>query len=185
MNTVEELTKLVEELRASNVLWGKKWVACGDSFTEGDFKDAPAGEELKFADGLYAGEKKVYPFFIGRRNHMDIVNEAKCGSTMTDLGTRKDSFSIERYKKIPADADYIIHSALELMMMRDTRRHRLVRLVILLTLHFTEHGISCLSILLLIIRMPRLVLSLLTVVHSLILRQSEELQGSGLFHTLM
>ncbi|MBQ9765198.1 MAG: SGNH/GDSL hydrolase family protein [Lachnospiraceae bacterium] len=104
---IEELTRLVEELQASNVLWGKKWVACGDSFTEGDFKHAPEGTELTFADGLYAGEKKVYPFFIGRRNHMEIVNEAKCGSTMTDLGTRPDSFSIERYKKIPKDADYI------------------------------------------------------------------------------
>lgn len=103
---IDELTKLVEELKAANVLWGKKWVACGDSFTEGDFRDSPE-KELTFTEGLYAGEKKVYPFFIGRRNHMEIVNEAKCGSTITDLGTRKDSFSIERYKLIPKDADYI------------------------------------------------------------------------------
>ena len=104
--SIEELTKLVEELQASNVLWGKKWVACGDSFTEGDFTDS-TDTDLTFAEGLYKGENKVYPFFIGRRNHMEIINEAKCGSTMTDLGTRKDSFSIERYKQIPKDADYI------------------------------------------------------------------------------
>ena len=60
---IDELTKLVEELKAANVLWGKKWVACGDSFTEGDFRDSQEAE-LKFTEGLYTGEKKVYPFFI-------------------------------------------------------------------------------------------------------------------------
>ena len=99
------LENLVEELLRSNVLWEKKWVSCGDSFTEGDFKTSE--EEYIFSDGLYQGQKKVYPFFIGRRNHMTVINEAKCGSTMTDLSTRKDAFSIERYKRIPEDADYI------------------------------------------------------------------------------
>ena len=102
---MENLESLVEDLLRANVLWEKKWVACGDSFTEGDFKGSD--EEYVFADGLYQGQKKVYPFFIGRRNHMTVVNEAKCGSTMTDLSTRKDAFSIERYRRIPEDADYI------------------------------------------------------------------------------
>ena len=102
---MERLEKLVEELLRANVLWEKKWVACGDSFTEGDFHQSD--EEFLFADGLYEGQKKVYPFFIGRRNRMTVINEAKCGSTMTDLSTRADAFSITRYKKIPKDADYI------------------------------------------------------------------------------
>ncbi len=102
---MEDLEKMVEELLRSNVLWEKKWAACGDSFTEGDFKGSE--EAFLFAEGLYEGQKKVYPFFIGRRNHMTVINEAKCGSTMTDLSTRKDAFSIERYKRIPNDVDYI------------------------------------------------------------------------------
>ena len=68
------MQELLEALLRANVLWEKKWVACGDSFTEGDFKDSD--EEYLFADGLYAGQKKVYPFFIGRRNHMTIVGKA-------------------------------------------------------------------------------------------------------------
>lgn len=102
----QELIEMITTLQQSNVLWGKKWVACGDSFTEGDFTDSP-DSNLTFTDGLYKGENKVYPFFIGRRNHMIIVNEAKCGSTMTNLNTRPDSFSIERYRQIPKDTDYI------------------------------------------------------------------------------
>ena len=95
---------LIEALLRSNILWEKKWVACGDSFTEGDFNGSE--EEYRFADGLYAGEKKVYPFFIGRRNRMTVVNEAKCGSTMTHIKGR-NCFADERYRSIPKDADYI------------------------------------------------------------------------------
>ena len=102
---MEDLENLVAELLRANVLWGKKWVACGDSFTEGDFNTSE--EDFLFADGLYKGQKKVYPFFIGRRNHMTVINEARCGSTMTDLSKRKDAFSITRYKSIPEDTDYI------------------------------------------------------------------------------
>lgn len=89
----------------NNVLYGKKWVACGDSFTEG-----VDGE--KFADGVFAGKNKVYPFFIGERNNMTIVNEAVSGSSMTYISERHNSwengcFSANRYKNIPSDADYI------------------------------------------------------------------------------
>ena len=71
---LEELLKLIDELQKSNVLWGKKWVACGDSFTEGAFQGIE-GEDTTFSEGLYAGEKKVYPFFIGRRNHSNVSFE--------------------------------------------------------------------------------------------------------------
>ena len=38
---------------------------------------------------------------------MEIVNEAKCGTTITNIGTRTDAFSITRYQSIPKDVDYI------------------------------------------------------------------------------
>ena len=107
------MNKMVEALKASNPLWGKKWVACGDSFTEGDFNGA-ADSDWKDADG----KKKVYPYFIGKRNNMTVINEAKCGTIMaldksyvadpTKVSiTTRNPFSLNRYKAIPKDADYI------------------------------------------------------------------------------
>lgn len=89
-----------------NVLEGKKWVACGDSFTHGDFTNSPTDDYI-FTDGLYAGRYKVYPFFIGRRNKMTIVNEAVNGSTLTHISGTSIAFSDTRYQNIPSDADYI------------------------------------------------------------------------------
>lgn len=107
------MNKMVESLKASNPLWGKKWIACGDSFTEGDFNGA-TDSDWKDADG----NKKVYPYFIGKRNNMTVINEAKCGTIMaldksyvadpTKVSiTTRNPFSLNRYKAIPKDADYI------------------------------------------------------------------------------
>lgn len=107
------MNNMVEALKASNPLWGKKWVACGDSFTEGDFSGA-ADSDWKDADG----NKKVYPYFIGKRNNMTVINEAKCGTIMaldksyvadpTKVSiTTRNPFSLNRYKAIPKDTDYI------------------------------------------------------------------------------
>lgn len=107
------MNKMVESLKASNPLWGKKWVACGDSFTEGDFNGA-SDSDYKDADG----NKKVYPYFIGKRNNMTVINEARCGTIMaldksyvadpTKVSiTTRNPFSLNRYKAIPKDADYI------------------------------------------------------------------------------
>jgi lysophospholipase L1-like esterase len=86
-----------------NVLYGKKWVACGDSFTHGGSEGT-----TKFENGLYAGKNKVYPYFIGNRNYMNVVNLAVGGQTMCNIdGNRENAFSNELYKNIPADADYI------------------------------------------------------------------------------
>ena len=106
----------------SNVLYGKKWVACGDSFTEGDFSGYtdPNGLSGKNSPELYdsvRGMYKTYPWWIAERNNMVLINEAKCGSTMalsTDYinGTNDDinyrnPFSLNRYKEVPLDADYL------------------------------------------------------------------------------
>ena len=89
---------------AGNVLYGKKWVACGDSFTSGGSVEA----DNVFNDGgLYDGEYKVYPFWIGRRNNMTVINEAVSGSTITHIAGRSDAFADGRYKNIADDADYI------------------------------------------------------------------------------
>ena len=91
-----------------DVLYGKKWVACGDSFTHGDFTNAPE-DNYHIEDGLYQGQLKVYPFIIGNRTKMVVVNEAVNGSTMTYVGGNRSEFSTPngRYTQIPADADYI------------------------------------------------------------------------------
>ncbi len=90
-----------------NILYGKKYVACGDSFTEGgwtsnDKEDGCYDDELK----MY----KTYPYWIAKRNNMVLINEAKCGSTLAKNpknSSRTDYFSNTRYKSIPADTDYI------------------------------------------------------------------------------
>lgn len=90
----------LEAQRRGNVLYGKKYVACGDSFT--------AYSEEKFAEGTYAGKNKVYPYFIGLRNNMTVENMAVGGSTITNLNVDdRVQFSAGLYTQIPADADYI------------------------------------------------------------------------------
>lgn len=93
--------KTVSWLAGSNYLWGKKYVACGDSFTAGDFGGQTA-ETWDEAMQTY----KTYPWWIASRNRMVLVNEAISGTTMHNNGDSK-AFSVGRYTQIPADADYI------------------------------------------------------------------------------
>lgn len=104
INVAEVLQTLASA--SSGVLAGKKWVACGDSFTHGDFSNAPV-DNYHIENGIYAGEYKVYPYLIGNRTGMLIVNEAVNGSTLTHIDGRTNAFSDIRYTQIPADADYI------------------------------------------------------------------------------
>lgn len=87
-----------------NILNGKKYVACGDSFTEGDFT---GGTDYTFTEGIYTGKNIVYPYIIGLRNNMKIVNEAKSGTCIADYGNNAFSHANGRYTQIPLDADYI------------------------------------------------------------------------------
>ena len=112
---VAQLKEAVAALERSNVLWGKKWISCGDSLTEGDYRNAP-NDDWKIP-GTERG-RKTYPYFIGQRNHMTVINEALCGSIMplsqeyqedpanNPINTRRP-FMLDRYKKIPADTDYL------------------------------------------------------------------------------
>lgn len=73
-----------------NVLSGKKYVICGDSFSA----------EINTNGG------RPYGKVIAERNNMSYVNLAIAGTTMsTDVD--HDSFAATQYKKVPADADYI------------------------------------------------------------------------------
>ena len=109
MSLEQEVTALrgeIEELKKANVLWGKKWCAAGDSLTEGAYKNAP---EQNYRDEN--GNKKNYAWFIGKRNHMEVVNGGICGSTLAvpkpEVEGDKHPFSVDRYRNIPQDAEYI------------------------------------------------------------------------------
>ena len=112
---------ITDEVHLQNPLYGKKFVAAGDSFTEGTFgsltdengrkgKDSPEywDEELKCW--------KTYAYWIAKRNGMQFYPNGISGSTMhvgyEDDGetVKSNPFAYERYKnteKIPLDTDYL------------------------------------------------------------------------------
>lgn len=118
-----EIAELIVNIKTKpmykNNLTGKKWYACGDSFTEGAY----IFDDLKLVDrwledGKYAGKLKSYPYYIGNRTNCDIYNIALSGSTLTYVSSepKKYSFSSDygteepscnNYKSVPIDADYI------------------------------------------------------------------------------
>ena len=106
-------TKEFVESQVGNILSGKKWCACGDSFTIGGYEPSDNYPEsvYKYQDGPYKGQQIVYPYIIGLRNTMNIVNLAVGGMTMCDIdGTRTNSFThgtTPRYQQIPLDSDYV------------------------------------------------------------------------------
>lgn len=99
--TYETDDQTLSWLAGSNYLWGKKYVACGDSFTAGDF-----GEQTAETWDEVMQTNKTYPWWIASRNRMTLVNEAISGTTMHNNGD-SGAFSLARYTQIPADADYI------------------------------------------------------------------------------
>lgn len=110
LNLIEMYNKLKENtVDESNILKGKKYCACGDSFTVMGYtgtEGIPENEYI-YQDGKYAGWGITYPFIIGLRNNMEVTNLAVGGMTMATHDGSTNVFSIDRYKQIPADADYI------------------------------------------------------------------------------
>lgn len=97
----------IENLYNSNILYNKKYVALGDSFTHGDFTNAPT-DNYHITNGLYNGQYKVYPYIIGNRNLMTILNLARNGMTLTNINGRSNNWlSDDVLANIPSDADYI------------------------------------------------------------------------------
>jgi len=78
----------------SNYLYGKKYVAIGDSFT-----DAIGDETIE--DGPLAGMSKVYPYIIANRNNMQVLNQGASGTVLNNY------LANARYNDIPEDVDYI------------------------------------------------------------------------------
>jgi hypothetical protein len=92
-----------------NILCGKKWAACGDSFTNGDFKGAPEGEPL-FTDGPFAGKRRTYDYLIAERNGMRLQHLAVGGMTLATPEKEEgftNCFSLDAYRQIDPDVDYI------------------------------------------------------------------------------
>ena len=84
----------------TNILYGKKWAVCGDSFTNGDFS---GGYSETFEDGPFAGKYKTYGYLIAERNQMTVQHLAVGGQTMAMPpvpGTFSNSFSNGIYKNI-------------------------------------------------------------------------------------
>lgn len=95
-NVVLEVYRINNDNFFSNVLYGKKYVACGDSFTHGDFTSVSnTTDNYDYVTNQY----KTYPWHIAKRNGMNLINLAVNGSKTSDF--------INIYKNIPTDADYI------------------------------------------------------------------------------
>lgn len=77
-----------------NILYGKSYVAIGDSFT------APIGSET-IDSGMYVGMSKVYPYIIGNRNDMLVINQGASGTVLNGYLLNA------RYNDIPLNVDYI------------------------------------------------------------------------------
>ena len=93
---------------AYNVLSGKKWAVCGDSFTNGLAQNAP------IPAGPYQGQRSVYPYLIANRNGMELAPFFEGGRTLAyppEPGEFRNSLTAPNmpwnYRNIPADADYI------------------------------------------------------------------------------
>ena len=100
-------------IAVNDILAGKKIYACGDSYTHGDYTGESDLNAHKFQDGAYAGQNKVWPFFIGQRTGAIVTNLAVNGGRMTTTpgweSTQPDAcFSYQLYQQVLADADYII-----------------------------------------------------------------------------
>lgn len=99
----------------ANILDGKKWAACGDSFTVGDFTGYvdPEGHTDTDSDAYdpETGHWKTYPWWISQRNNMDVQWLAVGGSDFTNIegATRpfSSSSSSVNYTQIASDCDYI------------------------------------------------------------------------------
>lgn len=95
-----------------NILLGKKWAVCGDSFSE---VVSTTTEDSYIKGGLYDGQKKSYGYIIGNRNDMDIQHLAQGGKTLAYPadGSFHNSFTDvsgsapNNYTSIAEDADYI------------------------------------------------------------------------------
>ena len=112
IKNVVSASDVLDIVAMQNPLWGKKWYAVGDSFT--DYTNA-SYDPIEYPQMKEDASRKdkTYPFWIGTRNNMEVHNIAISGQTLATPpdGTFRNAFSCEslttNYKYIPDDADYI------------------------------------------------------------------------------
>lgn len=99
----------------SNILNKKTWYACGDSFTHGDFSGDIGNTNQEFSTDPEIYDKewgmyKTYPWWIARRNNMNLKNLAYNGGTLaipTKTQNNTHPFTEGIMQNIGSDADYI------------------------------------------------------------------------------
>lgn len=100
-----------------DALYGKKWFACGDSFTAGDFSayTDSEGHTGPYSDGYdpFDAQFRTYPYWIGKRTGI-LYDDKTCAAGGIDFvnveGARKpfsNENSSRNYTMIPSDCDYI------------------------------------------------------------------------------
>ena len=101
----------------NDILYGKKWFVCGDSFTAGDFggytdENGNTGI-LSDAFDPIEGEYKTYPYWISKRTGIiaDWQTCARGGIDFTNITGATQPFASDtsqrNYTMIPSDCDYI------------------------------------------------------------------------------
>jgi hypothetical protein len=109
----QQLQDLEEKVntKSKDVLYGKKWAVCGDSFSKGEFGDYNGTTTIEA--GKYAGKPMTYGYIIGNRCNMEILDNARGGMTIANPadGTFTNSFTNPEsslyYQRIPEDVNYI------------------------------------------------------------------------------
>ena len=109
LDIAPQISDAADEINSRNILYGKKWAVCGDSFTNsgGTGTTMPAGTK-------YAGQPYTYPWIIGTRQNMTIYKFFEGGRTLAMPATPGDFVNSLTnptaawyYQEIPSDADYI------------------------------------------------------------------------------
>ena len=107
--------RVFNDIAFHNPLYKKKWAACGDSFTNGNFSgyvdaDGHTGNESDAYD-MSEGVYKNYPWWIGKWNDMEISWNAAAGVPMTKVTGVTNAFSDPNanvnYTQIPSDCEYV------------------------------------------------------------------------------
>ena len=118
-NEIEKYEHEIQLLRDSNVLWGKKYAACGNSFTAGDFinNEDEEGKVGKASPEFYDPEWKswkTYAYWIAKKNGMIFYNDGISGSMMHveyneegGVDSPNKHFAYQRYLNVPKDTDYL------------------------------------------------------------------------------
>jgi hypothetical protein len=94
------IDELFEKSKENNVLYGKKWVACGDSYTQAANLSS-AGYDPQM--DIY----KSYAWWIAQRTGCDLVMKAVGGQRIHNDPNSTNKFTPDEYKTIPLDADII------------------------------------------------------------------------------